>query len=172
MYIKNKTRPTLKGSEKIYILNLWINRKKYNATKINRNRTLMLLLKFGPKKKPSRRKCRRSKPKKNLIVATKIPTEKKSSRRQNLLFGPSCNDIFCLRADFLSVYDLTFVCLWVDFYFVYEYDILSTSRYVYESVCLRVDSLPLYQYIVYSEHLYFKLFSKNTSFRLMELKQK
>ena len=70
-------------------------------------------------------------------------TEKKSSRRQNLLFGPSCNGIFCLRVDFLGVYDLTFTCLRVDFYFVYEYDILSTSRSVYESVCLRVDSLPI-----------------------------
>ena len=39
--------------------------------------------------------------------------------------------------DFLGVYDLTFGCLRVDLCFVYEYDILSTSRFVNELTLYR-----------------------------------
>ena len=83
----------------------------------NRTKFLFLLLK--------------SRPKKSQVVD------------KTCYFYRGCNEIFCLRVDFLGVYDLTFACLRVDFYFVYEYDILSTSRRVYESVCLRVDQNPL-----------------------------
>ena len=42
-------------------------------------------------------------------------------------------------------YELTFRVYELTFFFVYEYDILSTSRSVYESVCLRVDSITFLQ---------------------------
>ena len=58
----------------------------------------------------------------------------------------------CLRVGFLGVYELVFSCLRVDFsclrvdfFFVYECGILSTSRSVYELVCLRVDRIPSYE---------------------------
>ena len=68
-------------------------------------------------------------------LASKIPTEKKSTRRQNLRFRPRSQRYLCLRLDL-------FTCLWRNLFFVYEYDILSTSQYVFESVCLRVDHFP------------------------------